>query len=151
MNTAEANKVTQEPTPDEIAYSRDDVARLARSQRSLIGFVTAAFLANIAFLFVGGCLTREAQQIVPLALFFCEMLWGGYATYELDRALKSQAAMSWVAAVIAGLFAIFIVGLVVMLLISSRASRVLRREGLRVGFMGVKDQAIKDWLASQAR
>lgn len=132
----------------QVEYSNEDIIRIAKAQRNVMGAVCAILLINIAFFmfaqFLGG---GPFSVVVVATLFLLEMFTAGFYTFRLAKALRSQDVAAWIGAVLAGLLALTFVGLVVMAMESSRATKVLKARGLKVSVMGVSQQDIDIFLS----
>jgi hypothetical protein len=129
-------------------YSDEDIIRIAKAQKSVMNAICAILLINLTFFFVAQSVGQSVGGGAVAVLFLLEMFIAGFYTFRLDKAMKAQGAMAWIGGVLAGLFALTLVGLVVMAMVSSRATKVLKQRGLKVGFMGVSQQNLDRWQSS---
>jgi hypothetical protein len=137
-----------------IEYTDDDIIQIATAQRNLMQAVRTILLMSIALVLLaylgesvseGGAPSRETRIVAVLAFFLLQMFLGGFYTFRLDKALKAQGPLAWVGAVLAGLLAPTCAGLIAMAMVSHRAAKVLKLQGLKIGFMGVSQPDLDNW------
>jgi len=133
--------MSQDPyTP--IVHDGLDVRLIARRQRRLIWLVLAS-VASMAISCLGSpvALMRSgaAAMILVAVIDVGLRLAAWVGTILLMRALRTNLVVLIICAV---LMLIPFINLLILLMENLRATRTLRRAGLRVGFMGVKDQDV---------
>jgi len=113
----------------EFTFTKDELRTIARDQNLLMwsvltGFISY-FLAHI--------------PLVGLLVLIAAIVFEIVALYKLGRSLRMRFV--WLYSV--GLF-IPVIGLIILVVISGKASRILKAYGVRVGLMGGKAGDIKD-------
>jgi Mg2+ and Co2+ transporter CorA len=149
------------PTP--IEYKNADIIGIAKAQRSLMRAVCAVLLINVSFFVaaqaisaflaaqaidVGGPSDRLSDIVGALAVWafiLLEMFITGFYTFRLNKAMKARRIRAWFWSILAGLFAWACVGLLIMAMVSSDATKILKSRGLKVGFMGVSRLDLERW------
>ncbi len=112
---------------------------IADAQRQIMLAVLAGILA-VLFTQLPSPLSGEAQgfrevaAIVIVAVVVGVRLWMAVATYRLAGALGSKVAVLWAI----GGFLPNLIGLIVLVVLSSRASSRLKKAGIKVGLLGAK-------------
>lgn len=110
-------------------FSKDQLRQIAKSQNllmwALLAGLAAFFIAHIPFL--------------GLPLVIIVVVFEIYALYQLGTALRLP--LVWLMCV--GML-IPCVSLLILVLVSGRASKILKAAGVRVGFMGGRAEDIKD-------
>lgn len=106
---------------------------VAQAQR----FVIQMFALGLLSLPAAGVITAvfgtgELANVTFLAVFLLVRGTMAFAVYKLAAELASGLPALWAI----GAFIPNIIGLIVLLVISSRASKVLQRAGIKVGLMG---------------
>jgi len=128
----------------QIKYNKEDIVQIVKAQRSLVKALSAILLINLTcWLFKRPIVQSIGINI--LFLFPLNIFIAGFYTFRLDRTLKGRIIMSLIAAVLAGFLAFTFIGLLVMGMVSSRATSVLKQQGLKVGFMGVSQRNFDRW------
>ncbi len=111
---------------------------IADGQRAALIALGAGFLViPLSVLFASGLGEESggvAGAVVLVAFVWAVRIWMAVAVYRLARALGSRLAVLWAI----GAFLPNIIGLVVLAVISSRATGRLRKAGLKVGLLGAK-------------
>ena len=111
--------------------THDGLLELAKNQKQLIWFILFEIVICLAL----AILVPESFQSASKQLFFGLGMIGCYLVYKVAKALE----MSTVKLVIAAVFLFVpLIGLITLLYINGKATKVLRQNGLRVGFMGAK-------------
>jgi hypothetical protein len=113
------------------AFSKPELRVIAKSQNLLMWAVAAGFFA----FFIAKIPVLGLLMVVAIAVFQIYALW------TLGRALRFSTF-----SLVLLCLTIFIpcVSLLVLVLVSGRASQVLKAAGIRVGFMGGRAEDIKD-------
>jgi GYF domain 2 len=122
-------------------HNNGEIIQIAQSQKSLVRVVVTVFAFNILGASIG------FHHLAPLAPVLIPAIMGacGFFTYRMERAMKSSGSHAWIAAIFAALLSLTCVGLAIMALVSSRATKLLKSRGLNVGFMGVSQQDLDNW------
>lgn len=112
--------------------------RVADAQRQAMFALLAGILAIPLSISVGGTFLPNAAgggaAIALVLLALAARIWMIVAVYRVMKALGSSFALLWAL----GAFLPNIVGLLVLAICSSRATKRLRDAGLKVGLMGAK-------------
>ena len=111
------------------AFTKDELRHIAKSQNLLMWSVLAGFSA----FFVAHI------PLLGLPLVLAIVVFEIYALYTLGTALRLP--LVWLMCV--GMF-IPCVSLIILVLVSARASTILKAAGVRVGLMGGRAEDIKD-------
>lgn len=127
-----------------IEYCIGDIIQIAEAQRKLMRAVCAVFAIWISFFFVGLLQLGPLLVILILLMIFL----AGFYTLQLDLALKASTASAVIGALLAALLSFGCIGLLIMGMVSSRAGKVLKLRGMKVGFMGVSRQNLDIWQAA---
>ena len=106
-------------------FSVDDIVRIAKNQTALLYCV----LAHIA-LYIVGALLGPVAPFVGLAIFICSISF----FIKLRLAMKKSLLFT----IIVAIFLIIpLIGLIVLVVNTVAATKILRSAGLKVGLMGV--------------
>ncbi|HET7824173.1 MAG TPA: hypothetical protein VFK90_02525 [Anaeromyxobacter sp.] len=112
--------------------------RVADSQRQAMFALLAGILAVPLSLSAGGTLVPNTAgggiAIALVLLVLATRIWMIVAVYRVTKALGSSFALLWAL----GAFLPNILGLIVLAICSSRATKRLKDAGLKVGLMGAK-------------
>jgi hypothetical protein len=111
--------------------------RVADAQRQAMFALLAGILAVPLSFSVGSSVVPQAAgvaAIVVVLLVLAARVWMTVAVYRLTKALGSAVPLLWAI----GAFLPNIIGLIVLAVCSSRATKRLRDAGLGVGLMGAK-------------
>lgn len=113
---------------------------VADGQRMVLTALLVGILATVGATLAAGAVAAgdgsgaTAGGIAYLVVVIGVRAWMAVATWRLARALGSKVAILWAI----GGFLPNIVGLLVLAVLSSRATGRLRKAGLRVGLMGAQ-------------
>lgn len=120
----------------------EDLKRIARAQRLvlftfLVGLIAIPLSGALAGDF-GAAAESEGElavgALVVGALVLGVRIWMAVGVYRLTAAMGSRVGVLWAL----GAFLPNLIGLVVLIVVSSRATSRLKKAGLRVGLMGAK-------------
>lgn len=114
--------------------------RIATLQRTLLWLIFALLMGTTGFVLVaafgqGLVPFPDIAVVVILALLVIIQLWAVVQTFRLTIAMRESLAYPII--MLLGGFIIPLLGLIMLLLISDKANKELKRGGLKVGFMGV--------------
>jgi len=105
-----------------------NVLGIAKAQKGVIWCVVASIV-----LWIGAALFGRTVQLVYLVLFVAEL----YFVYKLVKALKGELVFLWMIGMIVPLL-----NIILLLVLSHRASTAIRAEEFKVGLMGADVQEI---------
>jgi hypothetical protein len=119
------------------------VLGVARAQKGVIWCILAGLL-NMVFMFAMGATVRFGAaggasaplMFVPMIVALVILVFQVIYAYRLGAALDRQLAWLWVLGLLVGFFLCSFLGLILLLVLSGRATSVIRRAGFRVGLMG---------------
>ena len=111
-------------------FSAEEIVQVAKNQTFLLYCV----LANLLVYLVGAWL-RPLMPLAWVAIFICSIVF----FVKLRLAMKKSLLLTIIAVI---LLFIPLVGLLILLINSSAATRILRSAGLRVGLMGVSSSEL---------
>ena len=119
-------------------FSAEEIVRVAKNQTALLYCV----LANLLVYLVGAWL-RPLMPLAWVAIFICSIVF----FVKLRLAMKKSLLLTIIAVI---LLFIPLVGLLILLINSSAATKILRsaglRVGLRVGLMGVSSTELINFM-----
>ncbi len=118
-----------------------DLKKIADAQRQVLVAFCAGLLAIPLFAAFGGGWSPPVGEtgvaigaLVLAALVLGVRVWMAIGTYRLARAIGSRLAILWTL----GTFLPSILGLIVLIVLMSRATKRLKSVGLKVGLLGAK-------------
>jgi len=115
---------------------RPDLIRLAKLQRALVGLIASYIVAQAVAILYQGALTRGSLLLGAVISLGVLAIWIGAIVITVLMAIASGRSV--VLAIIGGLLMILpLIGVVLLLVANGRATATLKREGLRVGILGV--------------
>ena len=115
-------------------FSAEEIVQVAKNQTFLLYCV----LANLLVYLVGAWL-RPLMPLAWVAIFICSIVF----FVKLRLAMKKSLLLTIIAVI---LLFIPLVGLLILLINSSAATRILRSAGLRVGLMGVSSTELANFI-----
>ena len=115
-------------------FSAEEIVRVAKNQTALLYCV----LANLLVYLVSAWL-RPLMPLAWVAIFICSIVF----FVKLRLAMKKSLLLTIIAVI---LLFIPLVGLLILLINSSAATRILRSAGLRVGLMGVSSTELINFM-----
>jgi len=133
------------------SFFRDgtDLRQLARRQRGVVWLVLASIIVSVLTAFglgFGGAAPGRTGLLAMVSIVFTVVLQLAviFGTLQLMMALRSHV----IVLVLMGLLMIQpMICLIVLVIENTRASRRLRRAGIRVGLMGARDEDVVRMLA----
>ncbi|MHB1767122.1 MAG: hypothetical protein ACYCUV_04630 [Phycisphaerae bacterium] len=111
--------------------TRSSLVRVAGAQRAILWLILVYFAAMVATALSGGAGLHALSYVVPF-VYLAVIVIGLILVYRLARATESSAPWLYVV-----LLVIPIGGLIGLLILNGKATRILRDAGLRVGLIGV--------------
>lgn len=116
----------------------DYLLKIVKLQRSLLWLIFILLMGSVAFVwvaFLGGSSIPDIVAILMLLALAVVQLYAVVQTFRLTIAMRANLAYPII--MLLGGFIIPLLGLIMLLIISDKASKELKRAGLKVGFMGV--------------
>lgn len=124
------------PSVSALSYAppsaRDDILEIAKAQRKLM-FCILAYLGSYLLIFASLVADSPVLILVAIAAILCAMVFAIMLIFRLSRLLYSTITA---VLFVIGLF-VPLVNFLVLLSVSLRATNILRRNGYKVGLMGV--------------
>lgn len=121
------------------------LVQVARIQRTLVWLVLVLILMYAAL--IGGAFVRGNFGAVLGAIMLLCLLLVGVAGIVQTVRLAHAVGSNIVLAVIGGLLMLLpLIGFILLVLTNQRATRILRQNGAKVGFMGVSKEGINKLL-----
>jgi hypothetical protein len=109
----------------------EQVLAIAKAQKGVIWCILAS-LACYAFVFASMATQLPAAMIFAMVMVFGALAFQIVFVYRLAAALEAGPPLLWVL----GILLCSWIGLILMLILSSRATAAIRKAGFRVGLMG---------------
>ena len=128
-------------------YTLAEVLAIAKGQRAVLWCILGNIVCFLFFMAIGAVLPEEIAGFVVLPFFlgFIALVIAQIAfIYRLSCALRKGIPVLWTIGVL-----IPVLSLVIMLVLSSEATRAIRAEGFKVGLMGADTDEIEARLATQ--
>jgi hypothetical protein len=128
-------RTSDAPSAEAAAGPTADIAGVARAQRILIASMAILLVAVIVpFVAASTPLLAGAMRILDLVSIVVAVV----GAYRMGRALaeKTGVTLLWCAAIVGFVFIDGILSLIVIAILSAKATKVLRKAGLKVGFLG---------------
>jgi hypothetical protein len=120
-------------------YTPEQLRRLARNHRLVLWCIFAIIIATGILIFLP--VSKDFRSIIlPVAILPIVVLYW-LSLYRLAKSL--ELSLVWYVLFLVGQF-IPLLGLLVLLTISDKASKVLKLHGLKVGLMGTDPQSIEN-------
>jgi hypothetical protein len=115
---------------------REDLRKVARCQKALLLCILANVLLLVAAIFVGQGMSPGSTQQSLFTLVF-----GAYCVTAILQAiflaLLARHVYNLAIGIVLGLFALFMgLGLLILLMVNQKATKVLQDNGIRVGLLG---------------
>jgi hypothetical protein len=124
---------------------------IAAAQRRLIYMLLANLLVSILLVVTLANLPPSWSPQARLAIFYAVMLLlGGVATLLVLFLMRAMRERTWLICLAAIFLFVPWVSVVVLLVVNHRATKVLRKNHLRVGLMGVARQEFERLAAASA-
>ena len=114
-----------------------DIARVARAQKTLIASM-AIILVAVILPFVAG--RAPWLALVDASLNLVSIVMAVLGAFQMGRALKENMGLTllWCLAIVGFVFIDGILSLIVIAILSAKATKVIRKSGLKVGFLGAR-------------
>ena len=114
-----------------------DIARVARAQKMLIASMAIILVAVILpFVVARSPWLARVDAILNLVSIVVAVV----GAYRMGRALGEKVGLTllWCAAIVGFVFIDGLLSLIVIAILSAKATKVIRGAGLKVGFLGVR-------------
>jgi len=114
--------------------------KVAKLQRTLLWLIFSLLMGTVGFVWIAafgqGLLPNpNIAALIMLFVLVVIQLWAIIQTFRLTIAMRESLAYPII--MLLGGFIIPLLGLIMLLVISDKANKELKRGGLKVGFMGV--------------
>ena len=114
-----------------------DISRVARAQKTLIASMAIILVAVILPFVVG---RAPWLALVDALLNLVSIVMAVIGAFQMGRALKENMGLTllWCLAIVGFVFIDGILSLIVIAILSAKATKVIRKSGLKVGFLGAR-------------
>ena len=124
-------------------FTRNELVEIGFEERRFCIFYGLLLLINIAFMFLD---IQQAGIMIRLAIVVVASLLEAFVTYKFAKALKKIKALC----IISSIFVMLpFIGIILVLVFSGEATRLMRQAGLPVGLLGVPKKKLLEFAAAE--
>ena len=124
-------------------FTRNELVEIGFEERRFCIFYGLLVLINIAFLFLD---IQQAGIMIRLAIVIVASLLKAFVTYKFAKALKKNKALC----IVSSIFVMVpFIGIILVLVFSGEATRLMKQAGLPVGLLGVPKKRLLEFATAE--